>query len=54
MIGDTKLDLMCAKNAKVNAIGVLSGYDNEVTLQEYTSYICDDALEAVMLLKGRK
>ena len=29
MIGDTRLDLESARNANVNAIGVLSGYDNE-------------------------
>ena len=54
MIGDTKLDLICAQNAQVNAIGVLSGYDTKTTLLAYTSYICDDAFQAVMLLKGRK
>ncbi len=54
MIGDTKLDLISAQNAKINSIGVLSGYDTKETLNQYTQYIYDDAKEAVMFLKGRK
>ena len=51
MIGDTKLDLLSAKNAKVNSIGVLSGYDSKETLKSYTNHIFKDALEAIMYLK---
>jgi len=54
MIGDTKLDLISAKNADVNSIGVLSGYDNEETLQKFTDIIHKDAIEAVKWLKSRK
>lgn len=54
MIGDTKLDLISAKEADVNSIGVLSGYDDEKTLKMYTNIICDDAYEAVKFLKNRK
>ena len=54
MIGDTKLDLISAKNAGVNSIGVLSGYDNENTLEMFTNIIKNDALEAVKWLKSRK
>jgi phosphoglycolate phosphatase len=54
MIGDTKLDLLCAKNAEVNSIGVLSGYDNYKTLKIFTDIIVDDALEAVRYLQRRK
>lgn len=54
MIGDTKLDLISAKNAGVNSIGVLSGYDNENTLKEFTNIIHKDALEAMKWLKSRK
>lgn len=54
MIGDTKLDLICAKNAGVHSIGVLSGYDNLETLKKYTNNIKDSALEAVVFLKSRK
>jgi len=54
MIGDTQLDLLAAKNAGVNSIGVLSGYDSEETLKEFTDVIFSDALEAVEYLKSRK
>ena len=54
MIGDTKLDLISAKNAGVNSIGVLSGYDDEVTLKKHTEYIMKDALEAIVYLRDRK
>ena len=54
MIGDTKLDLISAKNAGVNSIGVLSGYDNEKTLEKFTDIIHKDALEAMKWLKSRK
>jgi len=54
MIGDTKLDLLSAKNAQVKSIGVLSGYDSYETLIEYTEYIYDDVLQAIEFLKSRK
>jgi len=54
MIGDTKLDLLSAKNAKVKSIGVLSGYDDKNTLKQFTNVIFRDALEAVEYLKSRK
>jgi len=54
MIGDTKLDLLSARNAGVNSIGVLSGYDDEATLKNYTNVISSNALEAVKYLKSRK
>jgi len=54
MIGDTKLDLICAKEAGVNSIGVLSGYDEEETLKKYTNIIYTNALEAIKHLKERK
>ena len=47
MIGDTKLDLLSAKNAKISSIGVLSGYDTKETLQKYTKIIFSNAFEAV-------
>ena len=53
MIGDTKLDLISAKNAGVNSIGVLSGYDDLKTIQEHTDVIFNNALEAVNFLKNR-
>jgi len=54
MIGDTKLDLISAQNAGVNSIGVLSGYDDENTLKQFTDVIFSDAFEAVKHLKSRK
>lgn len=54
MIGDTKLDLIAAKNADVNSIGVLSGYDKLDTLKKFTNVVLNDALEASQYLKNRK
>ena len=54
MIGDTKLDLLSAKNAGVNSIGVLSGYDDKEELQKYTNIIFDNALDGIKYLKSRK
>ncbi|MCT7556192.1 HAD family hydrolase [Aliarcobacter butzleri] len=47
MIGDTKLDLICANEAKVNAIGVLCGYSDEEELLKYTNIVKKDALESI-------
>ena len=54
MIGDTKLDLISAKNAGINSIGVLSGYDSEKTLKKFTNIVFSDALEAIKYLQSRK
>ncbi|HIP15160.1 MAG TPA: HAD family hydrolase [Sulfurimonas autotrophica] len=54
MIGDTQLDLLSAKNAGINSIGVLSGYDTQESLKTFTNMIFCDALEAVKYLKSRK
>ncbi|WP_310442117.1 HAD family hydrolase [Sulfurimonas sp.] len=54
MIGDTKLDLISAKNANVNSIAVLSGYDDLNTLKKFTDVILNDALEATLYLQNRK
>ncbi len=54
MIGDTELDLKSAKNAQINAIGVLCGYGSEENLQCYTDYLAANAYEAVAFLKSRK
>ena len=52
MIGDTKLDLIAAKDAKVNSIGVLCGYGKEEELLLYTQFIQDNALEAIRFIKN--
>ena len=54
MVGDTKLDLLSAKNAGVNSVGVLSGYDTKETLEKFTNVIFCDSFEAVKYLKSRK
>ena len=54
MIGDTKLDLIAAKNANINSIGVLSGYEGHETLKMFTNVILNDALEAALYLQNRK
>jgi len=54
MIGDTKLDLLSAKNAQVKSIGVLSGYDSYQILEQYTDNIYDNVLQAIEYLKSRK
>ena len=53
MIGDTKLDLISAKAANVNSIGVLSGYDDFDALKVHTNVIFSDVLEAVEYLKNK-
>lgn len=52
MIGDTKLDLISANEAKVKSIGVLTGYGAKEELLMFTNVIFDDALEAIMYLKS--
>jgi phosphoglycolate phosphatase len=54
MIGDTKLDLLSAKNAGINSIGVLCGYSDELSLKKFSNVILNDSLEAVKFLQNRK
>ncbi len=54
MIGDTKLDLISARNAEVNSIGVLCGYGSQSTLEEHTDIIVKDALSAIRYLEAKK
>lgn len=54
MIGDTKLDIISANEAKVKSIGVLSGYGTISELKSFTNVIFNDALEAVLHIKGTK
>ncbi|BFU77506.1 HAD family hydrolase [Arcobacter sp. 15-2] len=51
MIGDTKLDLIAAKEAGVQGIGVLCGYGKKEELSNYTTKIYADALEAIQEIK---
>lgn len=52
MIGDTKLDMLSAQNAKINSIGVLCGYSTKEELELYTNIIKENSLEAVKYLKS--
>ncbi len=52
MIGDTTMDLIAAKNAGINAIGVVSGYDREEELCKECDIVLRDSLDAVSYLKG--
>ncbi len=47
MIGDTTMDMLCAKNANVKSIGIIGKYEAKETLQRYTDIIKTNALEAV-------
>lgn len=47
MIGDTKLDLECAQNAGVWAIGVLGGYGEKIELEPYGYLLKKDVFAAV-------
>lgn len=50
MIGDTKLDLIAANEAKVNSVAVLCGYGKKEELENYSSNLSFDPLEAVKLI----
>lgn len=52
MIGDTKLDLIAANDAKINSIAVLCGYGKEKELKKYTQNISKDALSAVEYIES--
>jgi phosphoglycolate phosphatase-like HAD superfamily hydrolase len=45
---------LAAKNANVNSIAVLSGYDDVKILRKFTDVIFNDALEAAIYLQTRK
>jgi len=51
MIGDTKLDLICAKEAGVKGVGVLCGYGKEEELKKHCDMVFKDSLEAIKHLK---
>jgi phosphoglycolate phosphatase len=50
MIGDTPMDMLSAKSAKINAVAVTCGYASEQSLQKHTKNICKTALEAVKFI----
>ncbi len=54
MIGDTKLDIICADNAGVKSAAVLSGYGKKEELEAFTNIIFNDALEVIRYLSEYK
>lgn len=51
MIGDTQLDLECAKSAGVHAVAVLSGYGTKEELKRYGFPVVQNVYEAVTFLQ---
>ena len=47
MVGDTRMDLIAAKNAGIKSVAVLSEYEPLEELKKYTDIIKTNALEAV-------
>ena len=52
MIGDTKLDLIAAKEANVNSVGVLCGYGKKKELLQYTMHVKNNSLDAVNFINN--
>jgi phosphoglycolate phosphatase len=50
MIGDTCMDMLCAKDANVGGVGVTCGYGNMETLLKCSDNIYQNALEAVQFI----
>jgi len=51
MIGDTCMDIDAAKNANINSVAVTSGYATRSMLEKCAYDVCNDALEAVKIIK---
>lgn len=51
LIGDTHLDIVCAKNAGINHIAVTSGYESKNDLLKHTDIIVSDIYVAVDKVK---
>lgn len=52
MVGDTNLDINCAKNAGISAVAVSCGYESKENLQKIVSIVKDDALQAVLHIQN--
>jgi phosphoglycolate phosphatase len=52
IIGDTILDLMAARDANINGVGVLCGYGKKEDLAKFSNLIFKDAFEAVRYIKS--
>ena len=53
MIGDTPMDLICAKEAGVKSIGVMCGYSTKIELEKHTAYVVHDAMDAVKMIASQ-
>ncbi|MBU1666899.1 HAD family hydrolase [bacterium] len=51
MIGDTCMDIDSAKNAKIHAIAVTSGYSTHSMLEKCASTLCKNIVEAIDYIK---
>jgi phosphoglycolate phosphatase len=51
MIGDTCLDMVSAKDAGINYVGVKFEYESEENLKKCADIVKKDALEAVKYIK---
>ncbi|MBE2985851.1 HAD family hydrolase [Campylobacter sp. RM12920] len=52
MIGDTIMDMLSAKGADINPLGVLCGYQNKEQLEKQTQNIFKNSFEAVKFLSN--
>ncbi|MEO1923004.1 MAG: HAD-IA family hydrolase, partial [Nautiliaceae bacterium] len=52
MIGDTCLDMVSAKEAGINYIGVKFEYENEENMKKCAEIVKSDVLKAVEYIKG--
>jgi len=50
MVGDTPMDILAAKAAKIDSVAVTCGYGTEDALREHTQNVYDSALEAVKFI----
>jgi len=53
MIGDTCMDMLSAKHAKVGSVGVTCGYGNIETLSKCSDNIYQNVLEAVVFIANK-
>jgi phosphoglycolate phosphatase len=53
MIGDTPMDILAAKAANIDSVGVTCGYADEALLLEHTDNVSKTALEAVKFITLR-
>ncbi len=50
MVGDTCMDMISAKDAGINAVGVLCGYGDRNELKRCSNFLQNDALSAIKLI----